>query len=196
MQRDAARLARLPRVQTGLWVNMAYARGTYGTRFISMTPKALGLLTLYDSVANYFDTKADVLVARGDELGARAYYDSIRTRLAAVPAEQVFALNVPGYRALAEAALGDTATARRTLSSLLVSARQIASRADLTDVLDARIMAGIYGRLDEPEEAVRWLEAGLRAPVSFTARGYANEPKTHVLRGTPAFERFLRAHPE
>ena len=91
---------------------------------------------------------------------------------------------------MAQSALGDTAAGRRTLRSLVAWARQVATRPDLLDVLEPRVMAAIYGRLGEPEEAVRWLEAGLRAPVGWTVRGYANEPKTKVLRGPPAFERF------
>ena len=196
MQRNAAHLARLPRTQRNVWLAMAYARGPYGTRLLSMTPEQLGLTTLSDSVQDYYDTKADIRIAQGDEGRARAYYDSIRTKLSrrTLSGPRLYAL--AGYLALAQSATGDTAAGRRTLTSLVASARQVATRSDLRDVLEPRVMAAIYGRLGEPEEAVPWLEAGLRAPVRWTARGYANEPKTKVLRGSPAFERFLRAHPE
>jgi len=99
-------------------------------------------------------------------------------------------------RALAEAGLGDTAAARRTLATALVAARRIALRADLTDALSPLTAAAVYARLGEPETAVRWLAAGLASPHGvYTARRFAIEPSLFVLRGTPAFERFLREHP-
>ena len=65
MQRNAAHLARLPRTRRNVWLAMAYARGPYGTHFLSMTPQQLGLTTLSDSVQDYYDTKADILHRAG-----------------------------------------------------------------------------------------------------------------------------------
>ena len=200
MQLDAALALRLVRVPTpALLGTSAYARGPYAERFLALTPQALDAVTVYDSASVYFDTKADILTQRRDAAGARVYYDSIRVSLARMKGRDVvgfFGTGLLAQRALAEAALGDTAAARRTLAEVLEAARQTATRRDLFDVLDETTMAAIYARLGEPDTAVRWLEAGLAAPFGWTGRGYAVEPRLQVLRGTAAFERFLRAHPE
>ena len=61
-------------------------------------------------------------------------------------------------------------------------------------------MAGLYARLRMPDSAARWLAvvaANRDCPcASWTARAFAIEPRLRELRGTPAFERFLRERRE
>ena len=125
------------------------------------------------------------------------YFDSIRTLLGSRPLNGPDAATLLLQRAIAEAGLGDTFAARRTLAAALATAHRIALRADLTDVIIPYTAAAVYARLGEPETAVHWLAAGLANPsTGYTARAYAIEPSLFVLRGTPAFERFLREHPQ
>ena len=175
----------------------AYTADGYGSRYVAMSARELGVTTLRDSVMLYYAIKADVFQLRREPAGARVYYDSIRTLLGSRPLNGPDAPTLLLQRAVAEAGLGDTVAARRTLATALATARRIALRADLTDVIIPYTAAAVYARLGEPETAVRWLAAGLANPSGgYTARGYAIEPSLFVLRGTPAFERFLREHPQ
>jgi TolB-like protein len=188
-------LAHVTRPDNRLLWFMSQAGGSYGARFLALSAREQGVTTMYDSVFWYYDAKADVWLRRGEPIRANVYYDSVRSLLAGRVLGGALGPDLLAARALSEAALGDRRAARRTLSAALAAARRTALRADLTDVLSTSIVAAAYGHLGEPETAVRWLEAGIAAPGGWTARGYARDPKLFVLRGAPAFERFLRAHP-
>ena len=165
-------------------------------RYAALSAGELGIATLYDSAAGYYDNKADVFARLGDRARERVYYDSIRgllTRRARDAASAPLLME----RALAEAALGDRAAARGTLVAALAAARRDANRADVTDRFEPITVAALYARLGEPDTAVRWLAAGLSNPAGgWTARGYAAHPKLRILHGTPAFARLLREHPD
>ena len=125
------------------------------------------------------------------------YYDSIRTLLESRLLNGPDAPTLLLRRALAEVEVGDTAVARRTLVTALATAQRNAVGVGRTDLFVPVTAAAVYARLGEPETAVRWLAAGLAAPsAGYTARRYAVEPSLFVLRGTPAFERFLGEHPQ
>ena len=97
--------------------------------------------------------------------------------------------------ALAQAALGRESESRRTLDRLFSLQRRTATRSDITGGLDAAAIAGTYARLGQPDSAVSWLERSLpRGNGGYTAKSLAINPKLRLLHGTPAFERFLRAH--
>jgi tetratricopeptide (TPR) repeat protein len=197
LERELGRaLAHVPRPDSYLLWYMSQAGGSHGPRFLELSAREQGVTTLYDSVFYYYAAKADVRLRRGDLAGANVYYDSVRSLLTGRVLGGVQGPDLLAARALSEAALGDPRAARRTLAAALAGARRAALRSDLTDVLGASTVAAVYARLGEPETAVRWLEAGLAAPVGSTARGYAAQPSLFVLRGAPAFERFLRAHPD
>jgi len=190
-------LAHVSRPDNTVLGYMPYIGGAYGSRYVALSARELGITALYDSVLFYYSIKADVFHHRGEPAGARVYYDSIRTLLMSRPLTGPYAPTLLLQRALAEAGVGDTAVARRTLVTALATARRTASRPDLTDVFFPRSAAAVYARLGEPETAVRWLAAGLASPSGgYTSRRYAMEPSLFVLRGTPAFERFLREHPQ
>ncbi len=197
-QRVAARaLPHLPHPGGQLLTWLAYAGGPYGPRYLTRSAAELGIATLEDSVGLYYDAKTDVCLRRGDLTRARVYSDSIRAILARRPLARGDDALLLALRAFAEANLGDTATARTTLARALRQARALAPPADSLRVLDPEVVAGTYARLGEPETAVRWLDAWLANPMGGrTLRGIAISPKLAVLRGTPEFARFLRAHAE
>ena len=97
---------------------------------------------------------------------------------------------------IAAVMLGDTAAALHAVAALLESARAVAKRPDLTDVLDPAHMAAIYGRIGEPDAAAHWLKTGLSAPTGWSPRKYASIPTLRFLSATPAFLRFRAAHPD
>ena len=185
-------LARLPQPTNQVLSMMPYAGAAYGTRYIALSARALGVTTLFDSVT-YYDAKADVFLLRGDPTGARARHDSLRTMLAGRPlgggAEYLLS-----RRAFAEAASGAEAEARRTVARVTEIARP--GTPDMSRV-DGIAIAAAYARLGDSPTAMRWLEATLANPMgSYTARAFAIDPKLLPLRGTSVFERLLREHPQ
>ena len=158
-------------------------------------PPALGLTGLLDTVW-YYNIQAFAPLRHGDEAGVRVYSDSVRTLLAGRTGRGRFAIPLLVYRAYAQAVLGDSVAARQSVASALAGARRVANRPDLVDVLEPVDMAAIYARLGAPDTAVRWLAAGLSAPDGWTIGGYAAQPMLRTLRGTGAFARLMREHPE
>jgi serine/threonine-protein kinase len=185
-------LALLPHPSNALMSFTSYARATYGTRYAAMSARELGVTTLIDSVL-YYDAKADVFLLRGDLAGARARHDSIRAILTGrtLGGGQEFLL---AHRAFAEAATGAEAEARRTLARVSGLARP--GTPDMSRV-NSLTVAAAYARLGDAAAAMGWLDAILAHPMGgFTARAFAIAPKLMSLRGTPAFEALLLAHPQ
>ncbi len=185
-------LARLPHPTNQLMSTMPYAGAAYGTRYLALSARELGVATLFDSVV-YHDTKADVFLLRNDPVGARAHHDSLRALLGgrSLGGGMEFLLS---RRAFAEAASGANAAARRTVAAIEETARP--GTPDMSRA-DGVVVAGAYARLGDVPAAMRWLEATLANPMgSYTARAFATEPKLLSLRGTPAFAQFRRAHPQ
>ncbi|MDB4890026.1 MAG: protein kinase [Gemmatimonadetes bacterium] len=185
-------LARLPHPTNQIMNMMPYAGAAYGTRYLALSARDLGVTTLFDSVM-YYDAKADVFLLRGDLAGARARHDSLRTVLAGrkLGGGTEYLLS---RRAFAEAASGADVDARRTLAGITEAARP--GTADMSRV-DGVAVAAAYARLGDSSTAMRWLAATLSNPMgSYTARAFTIDPKLLPIRGTPLFERFLREHPE
>ena len=185
-------LARLPHPTNQLMSLMPYAGVAFGSRYLALSARQLGVTTLLDSVM-YYDARADVYLRRGDLAGARARHDSLRALLAdlRIVGGVEFFLS---RRAFAEAASGADAEARRTLARVTEMAHP--GTADMSRA-DGIAVAAAYARLGDSPTAMRWLEATLANPMgSYTARAFAIEPKLLPLHGTPAFEAFLRAHPQ
>ncbi|HEY0776751.1 MAG TPA: serine/threonine-protein kinase [Gemmatirosa sp.] len=200
MQRLAApALARLPHASQQLWHELAAAGGPYGPKYLARSARDLDIGTLADS-ADYYDAKTDVALRRGDLARARAYGDSLQSLLAGRALAGDNDANVVAILAFAQANRGDTAAARGTLARAFATAR--VWNPDTVRRVDARVVAGTFARLGEPATAVRWLAADLADPHGdwvaggWTPRAFAVSPKLLVLHRTPAFERFLRAHPE
>ena len=196
MQRLAARaVAHLPRPSSEFLDLTAYAGGEYAQRYLALSTREYGAFTLADSV-NYYDTKMDVLLRQGNAPRARVYADSMRRIIAGRALSGGGEAGLLSELAFAHAALGDTAAARRAITRAVALARATAAPADSFNVLGVGV-AGTYARLGEPETAVRWLATRfVSGTIAITAQGLRVAPKLLVLRGTPAFERFLRAHPQ
>jgi len=94
----------------------------------------------------------------------------------------------------AEGIVGNHEASRRSINQAVTVARSLSKLELPYDALDGTLVAAVYARLGESDTAVRWLEATL--PQYASVRGLLLDPRLSLLRGTPAFERFLKAHPE
>ena len=71
----------IPSPSNVVLVFMVYAGDEMGNRFIRMTPEQLHIESLVDSIATYYDNKADFYLGKGDMPRARVYLDSIIGKL-------------------------------------------------------------------------------------------------------------------
>jgi eukaryotic-like serine/threonine-protein kinase len=174
---------------------MPYAGDELARRYLKLSYRDLAVASVFDSVNSYLDSKADACARLADVACERAYYDSIATMLTNRPLSGIYEAPLLSELALAQAALGRPVDSRRTLDRLFVLRKRTATRSDGADGVDATVMAGTYARLGQPDSAVSWLERALIKGVSqYTAKSLETNPKLRLLRGTPAFERMLRAH--
>ena len=197
MQRELSRaMAVIPHPSIVFLGFMPYAGDELARRFLTLSYREVAVGSVYDSVGSYLDTKADACARLGDAKCERAYYDSIATMLTNRPLSGAGEESLLAELALAQAALGRETESRRTLDRLFALRSRTASRSDRTDGLDATVMAGSYARLGQPDSAVSWLERSLAKGIGlYSAQSLAINPKLRLLRGTPAFERMLLAHP-
>lgn len=196
VQREFSRaMALVPHPSIAI-MNMApYAGDELARRFLTMSYRDLAVASLVDSVYSYLDTKADACVRLSNDACERAYYDSIATILVNRPLSGGWEAGMLGELALAQAALGRASESRRTLDRLFALRRRTGSQPDMTGELDATVMAGTYARLGQPDSATSWLERALaNGSGRYTSKALERNPKLWVLRGAPAFERFMRAH--
>ena len=171
---------------------MVYAGGDMGLRFAGMTPDQLRIEALSDSISTYYDNKADLFVVRGEPQRARVYYDSIigkmEGRSLSGPGESYLRI----YLAYAYSATGRHADAARELArvkAVAIAAGEVNEKG--VPEIDRRIVAGILANAGQSEAAVRELRVLLNES-DWTRRGLAVVSKLRSLRGTPAFEAFLR----
>ena len=196
MQRELTRAtAAVPRPSIVLLNFLPYAGDELARRFLALSFRELAVASFADSVSSYLDTKADACARLADAVCERAYYDSIAAMLANRPLRGAGEPTMLAELALAQAALGRASESRGTLDRLFALRKRTASRSDGADGLDATVVAGTYARLGQPDSAVSSLERSLAKGVGlYSAKSYAENPKLRLLRGTPAFEQFLRAH--
>jgi TolB-like protein len=186
MQRDLpAALQHAPsaRVLTA----MVYAGGEFARRYQGVTPEQIRIETLVDSIASYYDNKADLYTYLRQPERMRAYKDSIRLKLEGRLLTGNYEPLLRLYLADAFGALQRPVDARRQLAN----AQAAAARLGTEGALDLRVYAGVLGRLGDPDSAVAVLERLLREPQGWTAGGLAIEPKLYSLHGNPRFERLV-----
>ena len=196
MQRELSRaMDMIPHPSVYILNFMPYAGDELARRFLALSARELGVATLVDTVWAYLDVKADACARLANTACERVYYDSIATLLSNRPLSGGREVDMLSELALAQAALGRESESRRTLDRVFALRRRTAPRTDGTDGLDAATIAGTYARLGQPDSAVNWLEQSLpRGNGGYTAKSLVINPKFWLLRGTPAFERFVRAH--
>jgi hypothetical protein len=196
MQRELTRAtAAVPRPSIVLLNFLPYAGDELARRFLALSYRELAVASFSDSVSSYLDTKADACARLADAVCERAYYDSIAAMITNRPLRGAGEPTMLAELALAQAALGRASESRGTLDRLFALRKRTASRSDGADGLDATVVAGTYARLGQPDSAVSWLERSLAKGIGmYSAKSYATNPKLRLLRGTPAFEQFLRAH--
>jgi len=196
VQREFSRaMAAIPHPSIAI-MNMApYAGDELARRFLAMSYRDLAVASLADSVLSYLDTKADACARLSNATCERAYYDSIAALLVDRPLSGATEGVMLSELALAQAAQGRAIESRRALERLFALRRRTASQPDMTGELDATVMAGTYARLGQPDSAASWLERALaNGDGQYTAKALERNPKLWLLRGAPAFERFMRAH--
>jgi len=196
MQRELSRaMDMIPHPSVYILNFMPYAGDELARRFLALSARELGVATLIDTVWAYLDVKADACARLANAACERVYYDSIATLLTNRPLSGGREVDMLSELALAQAALGRESESRRTLDRVFALRRRTAPRTNGTDGLDAATIAGTYARLGQPDSAVNWLEQSLpRGNGGYTAKSLVINPKFWLLRGTPPFERFVRAH--
>jgi TolB-like protein/tetratricopeptide (TPR) repeat protein len=198
MQRELAKAeARLHQLSGRMRVMMVYGGDDLARRALALSAQEFGVATFADSITNYHAVRADAFTRLGDPVRARLEYQSIRRIVSGRPLSGYWEAPLLSHLALAQATLGQPDEARRTLARALAVARAASARPDLSDVLASDVISAVHAQLGEPDKAVAWLELAVANPGGqWTARGFSIRPKLFVLRGTPEFERFLRAHPD
>ena len=175
-----------------LLVFMVYAGEEMGSRFVRMTPEQLHIESLIDSVATYYDNKADFYLGKGDMPRARIYFDSIIGKLEGRnlggPSESYIRL----YLAHSYAATGRAQLAEAELERVKVAARAAGEvRRDGELEIDGRVAAAILGGAGKHAEAV----AELRKFMGYggwTRAGLAQEPKLKRFVSVPEWRGFFR----
>jgi TolB-like protein/Tfp pilus assembly protein PilF len=182
----------IPSPSNLLLVYMVYAGEELGSRFVKMTPEQVHIESLTDSVATYYDNKADYFLARGDTAKARVYHDSIIGKLEGRNLSGPGEAYIREYLAFAYAAKGKLPEARAELDRAAIAARKSGqTRPDGTAALNPRTVAAIMGRLGDYDRAIRELRI-LVSVGQWTRAGIAREPKMLALRGNPKYEAFLK----
>jgi tetratricopeptide (TPR) repeat protein len=182
----------IPAPSNLLLVFMVYAGDEMGSKFVRMTPEQIRIESLADSIATYYDNKADYFLGRGDLAKARIYHDSIIGKLAGRNLSGPGEPYVREYLAMAYAATGRHTEARVELARATDAARKMGrTRADGTPMLNSRIVAAVLGRAGDYTGAIRQLRV-LMKDDAWTRAGIAREPKLLALKGNPAYEAFLR----
>jgi tetratricopeptide (TPR) repeat protein len=182
----------IPSPSNLLLVFMVYAGDEMGSKFVKMTPEQVRIESLADSVATYYDNKADYFLGRGDLAKARVYHDSIIGKLAGRNLSGPGETYVREYLAMAYAGTGRIAEARMELQRGTAAAvKNGRIRPDGTPDVNSRIVAAVLGRAGDYDGAIRELRR-LMKDDAWTRAGIAREPKLLALRGNPKFEAFLR----
>jgi serine/threonine-protein kinase len=182
----------IPSPSNLLLVFMVYAGDEMGSKFVKMTPEQIRIESLADSVATYYDNKADYFLGRGDAARARVYHDSIIAKLQGRKLSGPGETYVREYLAFAYASNGRMAEANAELDRAAAAARrQGETRLDGAPDLNSRIVAAIKGRAGDYDGAIRELRLLLKDDA-WTRAGIAREPKMQALRGNPKFEAFLK----
>jgi TolB-like protein/Flp pilus assembly protein TadD len=173
-------------------VFMVYAGDEMGSRFVRMTPEQLHIESLVDSVATYYDNKADFYLGKGDMARARVYLDSIIGKLEgrnlAGPSEAYLRI----YLSHSYAATGKGQLALAELERAKAAAIAAGNvRRDGSPNVDGRIAAAIFGGSGKHREAIEELRrfVELRA---WTRAGLAQEPKLKRFVGLPEWRAFFR----
>jgi serine/threonine-protein kinase len=192
--RDLKAAVRLsPDASAMLSQHMLWAGDADRARFLQMSVRELGITTLYDSANSYYDNKLYIAVSMRDSVRIRNYADSLRKLLQSRPLPYPYTGVLGVLLAGAQGVAGDPTASRRSIEQAIAFARKYSKLDPPVDQLDGTLVAGVYARLREPETAVRWLEAAL--PRYASVKGLLLDPRLQLLNGTPAFERFLQAHP-
>ncbi len=174
---------------------MPFGGDAYRTRFLNSSMNDLEIISLLDSANSYFDSKISVAVALRDSVRARVYADSLcqllENRSLSGPDEALLLVILAGAQSIA----GKLDASRRSIGQAMTIARRSSTLEYPSDALPGAgaMVASVYARLGDFDTAVRWLEADL--PVYLSVRGLLLEPRLDVLKGTPQFEQFLKAHP-
>ena len=158
-----------------------------------MTPEQIRIESLADSIATYYDNKADYFLREGDIAKARVYHASIIAKLANRALAGRSEAMLRSYLAVAYAATGRIAEARAELERVTAALRRWKQfRVDgVTPATDRCIEASVLGYAGDHEKAVAQLR-NLVKESAWTPRGLYHEPKLQVLRGNASFEAFAR----
>jgi tetratricopeptide (TPR) repeat protein len=182
----------IPSPSNLLLVFMVYAGDEMGSKFVKMTPEQIRIESLADSIATYYDNKADYFLARGDAARARVYHDSIIGKLAGRNLSGPGESYVREYLAFAYSAIGRHPEALAELDRAAAAAKRSGqTRADGSADLNGRVVAAVAGRAGDYDRAIRELRI-LMKEDAWTRAGIAREPKMLALRGNPKYEAFLK----
>lgn len=162
-------------------------------RYLSRSGSERQISSVSDSIQDIDNRMIAALLLR-DTLRARAHAETLIAFALKANARRHLAPYIRVGIAHAQAIAGMNADASTTLSSAIQEARGAGTEQYPARELQADDVAGVYGLLGNPSEAVRWLEAGLKS--TYTMRWFAVYPRLDALRRTPEYREFVRKHPQ
>jgi serine/threonine-protein kinase len=187
---------RIPQPPTDQLLAYPVLGGEYIARFEQLDLASVDAISLEDTVL-FYRAKAVWANTRGRSGPARAYFDSLRITMDALPEAAPDFLRLP-VRAIAYAGLGRRDDARRAIDDLLAFGRRMESRGERSTAGRMAYEAAIsYMLVGDTDAAVQQLQRWLKLPTGGTTAYLRIDPYFTPLNGNPKFDRLVgpQVHP-
>ena len=185
-------LRNVPQPSVILASYMVYADTAKSRRLLASSPETYRVRTLSDSINDIWNRLTAALVLRDERL-TNVHAMSLITTMT----KDNRHLQASGFNrvilAWAQARVGRTAEARATLLAAIADARKRTGERYPVRVVHPDGVASVYGLLGEPNEAIVWMEEGIKRTFH-TVHSVALHPACAELRNTSAYATFLRRH--
>ena len=164
--------------------------GEYVARFEQLDLGSVDALSIEDTLL-YYRAKALWANSRGRSGPARAYFDSLRIALTALPEAAPDYLRLP-MRSVAYAGLQRRDDATRAIAELLDFGRRMEARGDRDNAGRMAYEAAIsYMLVGDTDAAVQQLQRWLKLPTGGTTAYLRIDPNFTPLHGNPKFDRLV-----
>jgi hypothetical protein len=181
---------RIPQLPTEQLLAYPMLGGEYVARFEQLDLGSVDALSIEDTLL-YYRAKALWANSRGRSGPARAYFDSLRITLTALPEAAPDYLRLP-MRSLAYAGLQRRDDATRAIAELLDFGRRMEARGDRDNAGRMAYEAAVaYMLLGDTDGAIQQLRRWLTLPTGGTVVFLRIDPSFTPLRGNPKFEHLV-----